>query len=100
MSLGSGHEKRLEVLERTYGIGDDGGGDGCPRCRATLVVIRDVAGKFRSSKAISSEGTGGLSEEELSERETEKECPRCGRELTGESSARGPQIDIGGRRTR
>jgi hypothetical protein len=82
-------ERRLEDLELRH----SGGEDGCPRCRATLIVIRNVTGEFDSAKALYEGTSDNLSAEELQERETEDHCARCG---TAREFSRSSVIKIGG----
>jgi len=82
-------EQRLKRLEES---GGSDGGDGCPRCRGTLVSIRDaVSGELHRASWNGDE----ISPQELDERSTEERCPRCGRDMSGDVS---PVITIGGRR--
>jgi hypothetical protein len=66
-------ETRLEALEAAT---DADGGGGCERCVGVLTSVHETpSGVFGSA-----EWNGqAITEEELSERETETECPRCGR---------------------
>jgi hypothetical protein len=70
-------EKRVADLEAASG-GDSGG---CERCRGVLTVIRSIA-----TGALYSASWNGqsLSDEELGERHTEFQCPKCGRDLSRE----------------
>jgi hypothetical protein len=67
-------EKRLKALEAAT----DTGGGGCDRCIGVLTTIHEtLSGEFSSA-----EWNGeAITEEELAERETETECPRCGRKM-------------------
>jgi hypothetical protein len=81
-------ERRVEALEASAG----GGGGGCPRCAGTLIIVGDaMTGKFHSA----SWNGEPLSKEEVSERKTETQCPRCGRKLDPENTL---EIKVGGRR--
>jgi hypothetical protein len=68
--------RRVEALEAAPGA--DGGGGGCGRCVGVLTSINETpSGDFGSA-----EWNGqAITEEELAERETETECPRCRREI-------------------
>jgi ribosomal protein S27AE len=80
--------RRLRTLET---LSDDGG-DGCPRCRGTLLAIHDaVSGDLHRA----SWNGGEILPQELGQRRTETRCPQCGRGLTGDHS---PVITIGGPR--
>lgn len=83
---------RLTKLEQqTVNPSEDGGSSACPRCTATLIVIRDaITEKVFSAKALPG---GELSPEELHERETEEYCARCGR---ARDSSWSSVIKIGG----
>lgn len=83
-------EKRVDNLEAAHG---GGGGGGCPRCRATLIVIRNTRGEFCSAEALPG---GELSEAETHERETETTCPRCGRDID-QDAREAKAINIGKR---
>ena len=67
--------RRLEALEAAT---DADGGGGCDRCIGVLTSVCDIpSGEFSSA-----EWNGeAISEEELAVRETETECPRCGRKI-------------------
>lgn len=79
-------EKRVGLLEAR------GGGGGCPRCSGTLIVVRNtVSGELAYSRFNGEE----ISEEELTERQSQLRCPKCGREI-GPASLEGPVIEIGG----
>jgi len=81
-------QRRLATLEA---LSDDGG-DGCPRCRGTLLTIHDaVSGDLHRA----SWNGGEISPQELGQRRTETRCPQCGRVLTADHS---PVITIGGPR--
>jgi|SRR5215216_155651 len=98
-------ERQVALLER------DGGGDGCPRCRGTIYTLRDavtkefVSASFFSEKTFkktsAQKGIVGrvkasmklISEDELEERETETECPKCGRTIGPDEAV---EINIGG----
>jgi hypothetical protein len=83
-------ERRVGRLEAA--LGADGGG--CHRCLGTMIVVRDaLTGEFRSA----SWNGEPLSEEALRERQTERECPLCGRKLDPELV---PVIEIEGARRR
>ena len=78
-------EKRVEALEAA-----SGGGGGCERCRGLLVTVSNViTGEFHSARWNGEE----VSEEEILERQEEKKCPRCGRDLTLDEA---PVIRVGG----
>jgi hypothetical protein len=82
-------ERRVATLEALSGDG----GDGCPRCRGTLLTIRDaITGELHRA----SWNGGEISPQELGQRRTETRCPRCGRDLTADDS---PVITMGGPRT-
>ena len=60
--------RRLATLEA---LSDDGG-DGCPRCRGTLLTIHDaVSGDLHRA----SWNGGEISPQELGQRRTETRCP-------------------------
>jgi hypothetical protein len=66
--------QRLAQLEASWS-GDDAG---CDRCLGTMLILSDaISGAFcgaeRNGEAIT--------EDELQERETETECPNCGRKF-------------------
>jgi hypothetical protein len=66
-------ERRVEALEAA-----SGGDEGCGRCRGLLITVSNViTGEFHSA----SWNGEAISEEELAERDVEKECPECGRSL-------------------
>ena len=78
-------ERRVEALEAA---GGDGGG--CDRCRGLLVTVHNcVSGEFHSARWNGE----AITEEELAERETETECPRCGRKIGPDEAT---VINIGG----
>ena len=83
----------MSALERRVGrleaaLGADSGG--CDRCCGTLIVVRDaLTGEIRSA----SWNGEPLSEEALRERQTERECPLCGRKLDPEPT---PVIEVAG----
>ena len=79
-------ERRLEALEAAT----DAGGGGCDRCIGVLTTIyKTPSGEFSSA-----EWNGeAISEEELSVRETETECPWCGRRRDPDEAT---VINIGG----
>jgi hypothetical protein len=79
-------ERRLEALKDAYG-----GDEGCDRCRSTLVIVEDaITGRFHSASWNGEDITEG----ELHERQTERECPRCGRKLDPEEDI---EIQVGGK---
>ncbi len=80
-------ERRVEALEAST---DTDGGGGCDRCIGVLTTIHETpSGEFSSA-----EWNGeAISEEELSVRETETECPRCGRKIDPDEAT---VINIGG----
>ena len=80
-------ERRLEALEAAT---DADGGGGCDRCVGVLTTVHETpSGEFSSA-----EWNGeAISEEELVVRETETECPRCGR---GIDQAAATVIRVGG----
>jgi hypothetical protein len=81
-------ERRVEALEDAYG---GSGGGGCDRCCGLLVTVHDaITGRFHSAEWNGEEITEG----ELRERETERECPRCGRKIEPEEDV---EIRVGGR---
>ena len=81
-------EKRVESLEATTG-----GDGGCDRCRGMLVVVSNaVTGEFHSARWNGED----ISEEEASEHQAERRCPRCGSKLDPESSS---VIRLRGRRS-
>ena len=67
-------ERRVETLEAAAGVG----GGGCDRCIGVLTTVHETpSGEFSSA-----EWNGeAISEEELAQRETQTECPRCGRKI-------------------
>ena len=77
-------ERRVEALEATSG---DGGG--CERCVGTLVVVSNVVTSAFHSASWRGES---ITEEEAREHHTERECPRCGRELDPDEA---PVIKVG-----
>ena len=80
-------ETRVEALEAAT---DTDGGGGCERCVGVLTAVYETP----SGDLVSAEWNGqALTEEELSERETETECPRCGRRIDPEE---GTLIEVGG----
>jgi hypothetical protein len=86
----SAMERRVRCLEAA--LGGDGGG--CHGCCGTLIVVRDaLTGEIRSA----SWNGEPLSEEALRERQTERECPLCGRKLDSEPT---PVIEVAGARRR
>ena len=68
-------ERRLEALEAAT---DTDGGGGCDRCIGILTSVREIPSGAFSSAEWNGEA---ITEEELAERETETECPRCGRKM-------------------
>ena len=79
--------RRVEALEAATGAG---GGGGCERCVGLLITVHETpSGELRSAKW----NGRAITEEDLTERETETECPRCGREIDQEA---GPVIHVGG----
>ena len=80
-------ERRVEALEAAT---DADGGGGCERCVGVLTSVHETpSGDFGSA-----EWNGqAISEEELAERETETECPRCGREIDQDAAT---VIRVGG----
>jgi hypothetical protein len=80
-------EKRLEALEAAT---DTDGGGGCDRCVGVLSTVHVTpSGEFSSA-----EWNGeAITEEELSVRETETECPRCGRKIDPDEAT---VINVGG----
>jgi hypothetical protein len=81
-------KRRLATLEAA----SDDGGDGCPQCRGFMIVVRDAVTDEPRRASWNGEP---LSAEEFAERETERRCPRCGRDMSGDEN---PVITIGGRR--
>lgn len=78
----------LERVEALEAAGGDGGG--CERCRGLLVTVHNcVSGAFHAARWNGE----ALSAEELAERETEKKCPRCGRNLEADKPS---VIKVGG----
>jgi hypothetical protein len=66
-------QKRVAALETA-----SGGDEGCGRCRGLLISVSEcLSGEFHSA----SWNGEAISEEELAERDVEKECPECGRSL-------------------
>jgi hypothetical protein len=83
-------ERRVRRLEAA--VGEDGGG--CDRCLGVMIVVRDaLSGEFRSASWNGERSR----EEDLRERQTERECPQCGRKLDPEQA---PVIEIGAARRR
>ncbi len=80
-------EKRVGALEAAT---DADGGGGCERCVGVLTSVHETpSGDFGSA-----EWNGQtISEGELAERETETECPRCGREIDRDAAT---VIRVGG----
>jgi hypothetical protein len=79
--------RRLEALEAAT---DTDGGGGCDRCIGVLTSVHVTpSGAFASAEWNGS----AISEEELAERETETECPRCGRKIAPDEAT---VINIGG----
>jgi hypothetical protein len=79
-------ERRVEALENA-----SSGGGGCERCRGTFVVVEDaITGELKRASWNGEEITG----EELRERQTERECPRCGRRI---DPGEGLEVRVGGR---
>ena len=78
--------RRVEALEAAT----DADGGGCERCVGVLTSVHETpSGDFGSA-----EWNGqAISEGELAERETETECPRCGR---GIDPGEGTLIRVGG----
>jgi hypothetical protein len=74
-------EKRLEALEAATDADGSGGYD---RCIGVLTTIH---------KTPSGEYGEAITEEELSVRETETECPRCGRKIDPDEAT---VINVGG----
>ena len=80
-------ERRVKALEA---VTDADGGGGCERCAGVLTSVYETP----SGDLVSAEWNGqAITEEELSERETETECPRCGREIDQDAA---PVIQVGG----
>jgi hypothetical protein len=76
----------LEALEDAHGGGDEG----CDRCVGLLVIVEDViTGQLHSAEWNGEE----IAKEELQERETERECPRCGRRIDPDEEI---EIQVGG----
>jgi hypothetical protein len=83
-------EKRVRRLEAA----DGGDGRGCDRCLGIMIVVSDaLSGELRSA----SWNGEPLIEEALRERQTERECPLCGRKLDPEQA---PVIEVGRARRR
>ena len=81
-------ERRVAALEAS-----EAADDGCPRCRGTLLTIRDaITGELHRA----SWNGAAISEAGLEERRTEVRCSRCGRDLT--ASGGSPVITLGGPR--
>jgi hypothetical protein len=79
--------RRVEALEAAT---DADSGGGCERCVGVLTSVHETP----SGDLVSAEWNGqAITEEELSEREPETECPRCGREIDQEGA---PVIRVGG----
>ncbi len=79
-------QTRVRRLEAAAG----GDGGGCGRCRGMLVVVRNATtGEFHSAHWNGED----ISEEEVSKRQAERRCPRCGRKLDPENSS---VIKVGG----
>jgi hypothetical protein len=79
-------ERRLEALEDAYG-----GDEGCDRCHGTLVIVENaVSGAFHKASWNGED----ITEVELHERQTEGECPRCGRRI---DPGEGLEVRVGGR---
>ncbi len=80
-------ERRLERLEAATGGGGD---EGCPRCVGTMTIVSDaVSGRFDSA-----DWNGDpLDEQEVQGRESERECPSCGRRIDPNETI---EIEIGG----
>jgi hypothetical protein len=79
-------ERRVEALEAATGAGG-----GCERCVGTLIIVGNALNDTFVSASWNGEPIG---EEELLERQAERECPRCGRRIDpGEAS----EIEVGGR---
>ncbi len=66
--------RRLGALEAAT----DTGGGGCDRCIGVLTTVHVTPSGAFSSAEWNGEA---ISEKELAERETETECPRCGRKI-------------------
>ncbi len=80
-------ETRVGALEAAT---DADGGGGCERCVGVLTSVHETpSGDFGSA-----EWNGqAITEEELSERETETGCPRCGRGIDQDAAT---VIRVGG----
>ena len=79
--------RRLEALEAAT---DTDGGGGCERCVGVLTAVYETP----SGDLVSAEWNGeAITEEELSVRETETQCPRCGRKIDPDEAT---VINIGG----
>ena len=88
--MATGLQARVRRLEEASG----GDGEGCERCRGTLVVVSNaITGKFHSARWNGED----ISEEDADERQTERRCPRCGRKLEPENSS---IIKVGGPRSK
>ncbi len=80
-------ETRVEALEAAT---DADGGGGCERCVGVLTSVHETP----SGDFVSAEWNGqAITEEELSEREAETECPRCGRGIDPDAAT---VIRVGG----
>jgi hypothetical protein len=79
--------RRVQALEAAT---DAGGGGGCDRCIGVLSTVHVTpSGEFSSA-----EWNGeAITEEEFAVRETETECPRCGRKIDPDEAT---VINIGG----
>jgi hypothetical protein len=80
-------ERRVGALEEATG----GDGEGCDRCCGMLVIVSDaVTGAFDSAEWNGEE----ITEEELRERDSERECPKCDRRIDPDEEV---VIQVGGR---
>ena len=77
-------ERRVARLEESIG------GGGCDRCIGVLTTVHVTPSGEFSSAVWSGEA---ITEEEFAVRETETECPRCGRKIDPDEAT---VIDIGG----
>ncbi len=78
--------RRVEALEAAT----DTDGGGCERCVGVLTSVHEAhSGEFGSA----SWNGRAITQEELSERVTETECPRCGREIDQDAAT---VIRVGG----
>jgi hypothetical protein len=77
------------VTRREENTDTDGGG-GCDRCIGVLTTIHETPSGAFSSAEWNGEA---ITEEEAAVRETEKECPRCGRKIDSDEAT---VINIGG----